>query len=117
MDAIPDKYDLETVLDGIKDDGKKWRELFGKRLLKDAKKDDTWFRNFTKLAFLIDEVTGKNADDYNYTWGSVIDALDKPTTIKIGSNRDGFKPVSDVVRHHLNKRDIYDKYMDQLSNK
>ena len=117
MGAIPDKSDLTTVLVGIKDDVKKWRELFGKRLLKDAKKSDPWFRNFTELAFLIDEITGKSAKNYKYTWGSVIDALDKPTPIKIGSNRDGFKSVSDVVIRHLSKRDIYDKYMDQLKTK
>ena len=116
MDTIPDKNDLD-VLDCIKGDVKKWRELFGKRLLKDAKKSDTWFRDFTELAFLIDEITGENADDYKYTWGSVIDALDKPTAITIGSNRAGFKPVSDVVRDHLNKRDVYDKYINQLSKK
>ena len=117
MDAIPDKSDLMTVLDGIKDDVKKWREYFGKRLLRAAKKSDPWFRNFTELAFLIDEITGDNADDYIYTWGSVINALDKPTIIEIGNNRDGFKPVSDVVRDHLSNRDIYEKYMDQLKMK
>ena len=114
MDAIPDKSDLMTVLDGIKDDVNEWRELFGKRLLKDAKKSDSWFRNFTELAFLIDEITGDNAKNYKYTWGSVIDVLDKPTPIKIGNNTDGFKSVSDVVIRHLNKRYIYDKYMYQL---
>ena len=114
MNAIPEKSDLMTVLDGIKDDAKKWRELFGKRLLKDVKNSDSWFRNFTELEFLIDEITGDNADDYIYTWGSVINALDKPTIINIGSNRAGFKPVSDVVRDHLNNRDVYDNYMDQL---
>ena len=113
MDAIPDKSDLMSVLDSIKDDVKKWRELFGKRLLKDAKKSDPWFRNFTKLAFLIDEITGKNADDYIYTWGSVIKSLDEPTTIEFGTNRRGFKAVSDVVRDHLKRHDIYEKYMDQ----
>ena len=113
MDAIPDKSDLMTVLDCIKDDVKKWRDLFGKRLLKDAKKGDLWFHSFTELEFLIDEITGDNADDYIYTWDSVIKSLDNPTVIKIGSNTDGFKSVSDVVIHHLNKRDIYDKYMDQ----
>ena len=89
---------------------KKWRELFVKRLLKDAEKSDPWFRNFAKLEFLIDEITGDNADDYIYTWGSVID---KPTPIKIGSKGDGFKSVSDVVRDYLSNHDIYDKYMDQ----
>ena len=117
MDAIPEKSDLITVLDGIKDDVNKWREWFGKRLLKDANKSDPWFRNFSKLAFLIDEITGKNAKNYKYTWGSVINALDEPTPIEIGNNTDGFKRVSGVVIHHLNKRDIYDKYMDQLKNK
>ena len=111
MKAIPEKSDLMIVLDGIKDDVKKWRELFGKHLLKDAKKGDSWFRNFTELEFLIDEITGENADDYIYTWGSVINSLDKPTPIKFGSKRAGFKPVSDVVRDHLNNRDVYDKYM------
>ena len=114
MDTIPDKNDLMTVLDGIKDDIKKWRDLFGKRLLKNEKKSDSWFRNFTKLEFLIDEITGENAADYNYTWDSVINALDKPTTITIGSNRAGFKPVSDVVRHYLSNQDVYRKYKDQL---
>ena len=38
MDAIPDNEDLKTVLDGIKDDVKKWCDLFGKRLLRNAKK-------------------------------------------------------------------------------
>ena len=90
-----------TVLDGIKNDEKKWRDLFGKRLLKDAKKSESWFRNFSELEFLIDEITGENAKDYIYTWGSVIQALDKPTPIQIGNNRDGFKSVSDVVRDHL----------------
>ena len=113
MGAIPDKSDLMTVLDGIKDDVDKWRKLFGKRLLKDAKKSDSWFRNFIKLEFLIDEITGDNADDYIYTWGSVIKSLDKPTPIKIGSNRAGFKCVSDLVIRHLNKRYIYDKYIYQ----
>ena len=114
MDTIPDKNDLMTVLDGIKDDIKKWRDLFGKRLLRNEKKSDSWFRNFTKLEFLIDEITGENAADYNYTWDSVINALDKPTTITIGSNRAGFKPVSDVVRHYLSNQDVYRKYKDQL---
>ena len=114
MNTIPDKNDLMTVLDGIKDDIKKWRDLFGNRLLKNEKKSDSWFRNFTKLEFLIDEITGENADDYNYTWDSVINALDKPTTITIGSNRAGFKPVSDVVRHYLSNQDVYRKYKDQL---
>ena len=114
MDAIPDKSDLMSVLDGIKDDVDRWRELFGKRLLNDAKKSDPWFRNFTELEFLIDEITEDHPDDYIYTWGSVIKSLDKPTPIKIGSNRAGFKPVSDVVKDHLNKRDVYDKYMDKL---
>ena len=55
--------------------------------------------NFTELAFLIDEITGENADDDIYTWGFVISELDKPTTIKIGSlsNRAGFNPLSDVA--------------------
>ena len=35
MDAIPDKSDLMTVLDG-KGDVKKWSKLFEKCLLKDA---------------------------------------------------------------------------------
>ena len=115
MDAIPDKSDLMTVLDGIKDDVKKWREYFGKRLLRAAKKSDPWFRNFTELAFLIDEITGDNSDYYIYTWGSVIDALDKPTPIKYGSNRAGFKCVSDVVRDELNLPYVYEKYKDQLN--
>ena len=110
MDAIPDNEDLKTVLDDIKDDVKKWCDLFGKRLLRNGKKSDPWFCNFTELEFLIDEITGKNADNYNYTWGSVIDALDKPTIIKFGNRRNGFKPVSDVVRDHLNKRDIHQVY-------
>ena len=114
MDAIPDESDLITVLDGIKDKVNEWRELFGKRLLIDAKKSDTWFRNFTELSFLIEEITGKNAKNYKYTWGSVINALDEPTTIEYGSKS---KRVSDVVISHLNKRDIYDKYMDQLKKK
>ena len=114
MDTNPDKNDLMTVLDGIKDDIKKWRNLFGKRLLRNEKKSYSWFRNFTKLEFLIDEITGENAADYNYTWDSVINALDKPTTITIGSNRAGFKPVSDVVRHYLSNQDVYRKYKDQL---
>ena len=114
MGAIPDKSDLMTVLKGIKGDCKKWRDYFANRLLKDAKKSNVWFRNFTELEFLIDEITGDNADDYVYTWSSVINALDKPTVITIGNNRAGFKPVSDVVRGHLSNRDIYDKYMDQL---
>ena len=76
-------------------------------------KSDPWFHNFTELEFLIDEITGDNADDYIYTWGSVIKSLDKPTPIKIGSNRAGFKSVSDMVRDYLSNHDIYDKYMDQ----
>ena len=83
----------------------------------EMQKSDLWFRNFTELEFLIDEITGKNADNYNYTWGFVIDALNKPTIIKIRNRRDGFKPISDMVRDHLDKRDIYAKYMDQLSKK
>ena len=114
MKAIPDKSDLMTVLDGIKDDVSKWRDLFGKRLLKDAKKGDSWFRNFTELEFLIDEITEQNPDDYIYTWGSVINSLDKPTPIKFGSKRAGFKPVSDVVIDHLSNCDVYGNYLDQL---
>ena len=114
MKAIPEKSDLMIVLDGIKDDEKKWRDLFGKRLLKDEKKSESWFRNFGELEFLIDEITGENGDDYIYTWGSVINSLDKPTPIKIGSKRAGFKPVSDVVIDHLSNCDVYGKYMDQL---
>ena len=114
MDAIPDKNDLMIVLDGIKNDEDKWRNLFGKRLLKGQLEVN---HNFTDLVFLVDEITGENADDYIYSWGSVINALDKPTIIKIGNKKAGFKSVSDVVRDHLNKRDIYDKYMDQLSKK
>ena len=38
MDVIPDNEDLKTVLDGIKDDVKKWCDLFGKHLLRNAKK-------------------------------------------------------------------------------
>ena len=114
MDAIPDKNDLMIVLDGIKKDEDKWRNLFGKRLLKGQLEVN---HNFTDLVFLVDEITGENADDYIYSWGFVINALDKPTTIKIGNRKAGFKSVSDVVRDHLNKRDIYDKYMDQLSKK
>ena len=114
MKAIPEKSDLITVLDGIKDDVSKWRDYFGKRLLKDAKQNESWFRNFTELEFLIDEITGENAKDYIYTWGSVIQALDKPTPIQIGNNRAGFKPVSDVVRDYLNNSYVYGKYMDQL---
>ena len=117
MKAIPENSDLITVLDGIKDDEKKWRDLFGKRLLKDANKGDSWFRNFSKLEFLIDEITGENADDYIYTWDSVIQALDKPTAIKFGSNRAGFKLVSKVVGDYLNTSDVYAKYIDQLKPK
>ena len=113
MKAIPENSDLITVLDGIKDDEKKWRDLFGKRLLKDEKKNDSWFRNFGELEFLIDEITG-NPDNYIYTWGSVINSLDKPTPITFGSKRAGFKPVSDVVIDHLSNCDVYGKYMDQL---
>ena len=113
MDAIPDKSDLMTVLDGIKDDTKEWCDLFGKHLLK-LKKRGSWFCNFTELEFLIHEITGENANDYNYTWGSVINALDKPTTIKIRSNRAVFKPVSDVVIDYLSNQYVYNKYMDQL---
>ena len=47
-------------------------------------------------------------------WGFVINTLDKPIKIKIGSNRVGFKPVFDVVRDHLSNQDVYNKYMDQL---
>ena len=50
-------------------------------------------------------------------WGFVINTLDKPITIKIGSNRVGFKPVFDVVRDHLSNQDVYNKYMDQLRRK
>ena len=114
MGAIPDKSDLMTVLNGIKGDYRQWRNFFAKRLLKNAKKNDAWFRNFTELEFLIDEITGDNPDDYVYTWSSVINALDKPTVITIGNNRAGFKSVSEVVRDHLSNRDIYDKYIDQL---
>ena len=113
MKAIPEKSDLMFVLDGIKDDVSKWRDYFGKRLLKDEKKNDSWFRNFGELEFLIDEITG-NADNYIYTWGSVINSLDKPTPIKFGSKRAGFKPVSDVVIDHLSNRDVYDNYLDKL---
>ena len=114
MDAIPDKNDLMIVLDGIKKDEDKWRNLFGKCLLRGQLEVN---HNFTDLVFLVDEITRENADDYIYSWGSVINALDKPTIIKIGNRKAGFKSVSDVVRGHLNKRDIYDKYMDQLSKK
>ena len=78
------------------------------------KKGDSWFCNFTDFAFLIDEITEENADDYINTWGSVINTLDKPTIIKSGSNRAGFKLVSNVVRNHLNNRDIYDNYLNKL---
>ena len=78
-----------TVLDAIKDDVQTFHELFRKCLLRDAKN-----HNFTELMFLIDEITGENADDYIY---AVINALDKPTIIKIESNRAGFKPLSDVT--------------------
>ena len=114
MNAIPDKNDLMIVLDGIKKDEDKWRNLFGKCPLRGQLEVN---HNFTDLVFLVDEITGENADDYIYSWDSVINALDKPTTIKIVNRKAGFKSVSDVVRDHLNKRDIYDKYMDQLSKK
>ena len=116
MDARPDKFDLMIVLDGIKGNAQLWREYFGKRLLKDAKRSDSWFRNFTELEFLIDEITEDSSDDYEYTWGSVIQALDKPTVIEIGSKRQP-KPVSDVVIDYLNNHDVYVKYMDQLKSK
>ena len=79
-------------------------------IFSETQKSDPWFCNFTELEFLINEITGKNADNYNYAWGSVIDALDKPTIIKFGNRRDGFKPISDVVRDHLNKCDIHQVY-------
>ena len=97
MDAIPENSDLMTVFD--KDDVKKcmaW--LLWEASSQRWKKGDSWFRNFTELVFLIAfEIIGENADDYIYTWGSVINSLDKPTPIKIRSNRAGFKSVSDVV--------------------
>ena len=104
------------VLVGIKDDGHIWRELFGKRLLRDAKKKDVWFNNFLELEFLIDEITGEKARHYKCTWRSVIVALDKPTAIKIEPAKDS-TPVSDVVKDHLRKCEIYGKYVDQLRKK
>ena len=101
------------VLDGIKDDGRIWRELFGKRLLKDQKKKDVWFNNFLELEFLIDEITGEKARHYKCTWRSVIDALDKPNAIKIAT-KDGSTPVSGMVKDHLKKCEIYGKYIAQL---
>ena len=113
MNARPDKGDLMTVLDDIKHDPEKWRKLFGKRFLKGQLGVNP---NFTELEFLLDEITGENADDYEYTWGSVILALDKPTAIEIGPK---LKPkcVSDVVRDYLHNRDVYEKYMEQLKLK
>ena len=98
MDAIPEKSNLMTVLGDIKDDVRKWCDLFEKCLLKDANKSDSWFRNFTELEFLIEKITGENADNYVYTWGSVINSLDEPTPIKFGINRAGFTLVSELVR-------------------
>ena len=113
MDARPDKGDLMTVLDGIKDDTQKWREYFGKRFLKGQLEVNN---NFTELEFLIDEITEDHPDDYEYTWRSVIQALDKPSVIEIGSKRQRQR-VSEVVIDHLNNRDVYEKYIDQLKSK
>ena len=113
MDARPDKSDLMIVLDDIKDDTQKWREYFGKRFLRFQLEVNN---NFNELEFLIDEITEDNPDDYEYTWRSVIQALDKPSVIKIGSKRQP-KPVSEVVIDHLNNRDVYVKYMDQLNER
>ena len=115
MSAIPDKSDLMIVLDGIKDDEKKWRDYFGKRLLRDANQSDAWFRNFLKLEFLIDEITGENIDNYIYTWRTIINSLDKPTRIKFGKPKTGVKDISDVVRDHLSKPDIFSKYKAQVN--
>ena len=114
MSTIPDKSDLMTVLDPIKDDKEKWREYFGKRLLRDENKSDAWFRNFLKLEFLIDEITN-NSDNYTYTWRTIINSLDKPTRIQYGNRRTGFKDVSGVVRDHLSKPDIFSKYKAQIN--
>ena len=118
LDAIPDKNDLMIVLAGINstkpDDVVKWREYFAKRLLKKTEKCDDWFSQFTTLEFFIDEITGENAHCYSYTWGTVIEALEKPRCIKFGSPETGALSVVDVVRNHLYNFDVYEKYQKQL---
>ena len=37
-----------------------------------AIQSDTWFQDFLKLEFLIDEITGDNIDNYTYTWHTII---------------------------------------------
>ena len=106
------------VLAGINstkpDDVVKWREYFAKRLLKKTEKCDDWFSQFTTLEFFIDEITGENAHCYSYTWGTVIEALEKPRCIKFGSPETGALSVVDVVRNHLYNFDVYEKYQKQL---
>ena len=118
LNAIPDKNDLMIVLTGINstkpDDVLKWREYFAKRLMKKADKSDDWFSQFTTLEFLIEEITGENAHCYSYTWGTVIEALEKPRCIKFGSLETGAISVADVVREYLCHHDVYVKYQEQL---
>ena len=106
------------VLAGINstkpDDVVKWREYFAKRLLKKTEKCDDWFSQFTTLEFFIDEITGENAHCYSYTWGTVIEALEKPRCIKFGSPETGVITVADVVRNHLRDNDVYERYQKQL---
>ena len=119
LDVIPDKNDLMIVLAGINstkpDDVVKWREYFAKRLLKKANKSDEWFSRFTTLEFFIDEITGENVHCYNYTWGTVIEALEKPRCIKFGSpETDALSDVANMVRGHLRNHDVYEKYQKRL---
>ena len=107
-----------VVLAGINstkpDDVVKWLEYFAKHLLKKADKSDEWFSQFTTFEFFIDEITGENAHYYSYTWGTVIEALEKPRCIKFEYPETGAMSVADVVRDHLSSHEVYEKYLKQL---
>ena len=117
MDTIPDRVDLSYVLGDIKDNEEEWRDTFAQRLLKGANKSDAWFRNFLKLDFFIEEITGKNAKKYHCTWGNIITALDHPTEIKIEHDDGNTKNVSDKVKDFLGLPEVINKYTKQPPGK
>ena len=67
MDGIPDNYDL-MLKDSVKI--KNGMTCLGSVFSK-MQKDYSWLHNFTELAFMINKLTGENADVDIYTWASV----------------------------------------------
>lgn len=106
MDCRPEQGDLEAaILDDLKDSEYHiWNERFGKRL---KGPNNTRLGMCTQPAHLINMFYDKRSGGpYHITWGSVLNALESPSTLK---TKDG-KEIVTSLRQYLSRKEVYIKY-------